>query len=337
MSLMDLSPLIFKPLYLPKVWGGRQLSQWGKQLPAGAAIGESWELYDRPDKSAVVAEGPWAGRSLAELCAEFGPRLLGPNLWKMQPERFPLLVKLIDASQDLSVQVHPDNDQAALMVGPHEPGKSEMWVVLHAEPGAKMSVGLKPGVDAKVFRNALSNGGVESLLRKFSVEKGDVIDIPAGCVHALGKGCLVAEVQQNSDTTFRVWDYERLENGQPRPLHVDQALRVIDFSTAMAVRPTKVQTRLVGLGWAQEERLVNNASFDVRRLSINSAGRLSLPSPAPQVLLPLDADLRLDGWGPTEMIVPRGACVLVPASLSPQLGPLGQESVTVLWAQPNAF
>ena len=329
----DLTPLLLEPYFSPKVWGGRRLEQFGKALPEGA-IGESWELFDRLDKSAKISEGPWAGRTLGQLTAEFGPRLLGPDLWKHQPDRFPLLVKLIDAADDLSVQVHPNDEQAATMVGPEERGKSEMWVVLAVAPGAQMAAGLKPGVDAAAFKRALTDGSVESLLNKFDVAPGDVIDIPAGRVHAIGKGCLVAEVQQNSDTTYRVWDYGRLENGKPRAIHIDEALRVIDFSPAMAALASKKQVQSKDLGWASEESLVNGPFFDVRRLTVRNAGRLSLPSPVPQVLLALDGDLRLDGWGPSAMIVPQGRCAVVPACLSPTLAPVFK-AVTVLWSQPK--
>ncbi len=315
---MDLTPLLFEPRAVPKLWGG-----------------ESWELFDHEAHSAVVAEGPWKGQTLGQMTAEFGPRLLGPELWKTQPLRFPLLVKLIDAQDDLSVQVHPNDEQAATMVGPDERGKHEMWVVLKAAPGAQLSVGVKPGVEAGAFKRALADGTVESLLHTFGVSAGDVIDIPAGRLHSIGKGCSIAEVQQSSDTTFRVWDFGRLEQGRPRALHVDEAMRVIDFSPAMAALPLKVKPVTQDLGWAVDESLVNGPFFEVRRLKVRAPGRLSPGAPAPQVLMPLDTDLRLDGWGQKAMIVPRGRCALVPASLDPTLGPVGSDAVTVLWSRPK--
>jgi mannose-6-phosphate isomerase len=245
-------------------------------------------------------------------------------------------VKQIDAKQDLSVQVHPNDLQAAQMVGGGERGKHELWVVLAAEAGAQVAAGLKPGVDAAAFKRALADGSVESLLNKFSVVAGDVIDMPPGRVHSIGQACRIAEFQQNSDITYRVWDYGRLENGHTRDLHVDAALRVIDFSPAMARRSAKVAPQTADLGWAREESLVNGPFFDARRLTLKAPGRLSLPGPVPQVLLPLDGDLRLDGWGPTAMIVPQGRCALVPACLSPTLGPAQTgASVTVLWSRPK--
>jgi mannose-6-phosphate isomerase len=326
---MELTPLLFEPFLSPKIWGGRRLAA------TGPVIGESWQLYDRLDKSALVAEGPWKGRTLGQMTAEFGPRLLGPGLFHGDAERFPLLVKFIDAADDLSVQVHPDDDQAAVMVGPEERGKSEMWVVLAAEPGSRMAVGLKPGVDAAAFRQALKNGAaVEGLLQSVEVSAGDVIDIPAGRVHAIGKGCYVAEIQQNSDTTFRVWDYGRLENGKPRELHVDQALRVINFDPAFAALPAKVTPSRQDLGWAVEEKLIQGPFFDVRRLTLKGPGRLNLPAPAPQVLLPLSSAVRLDGWDATGMIVPAGRCALIPASLQPTLSPVDGPA-TLLWSQPR--
>jgi mannose-6-phosphate isomerase len=188
---MELTPLLFEPYFSPKVWGGRLLEKLGKRLPEGA-IGESWELYDDAQGSARVAQGPAAGLTLRRLCDAWGEALLGPGhaAWA---RRFPLLIKLIDASQDLSVQVHPDDALALELEGPGDLGKSEAWVVLEARPGARLLSGFLHGVDEAGVKQGLQAGDLEGLLRRESVSPGDAFDIPAGRVHAIGAGCLLAE------------------------------------------------------------------------------------------------------------------------------------------------
>lgn len=227
----ELYPLTFRPIYKEKIWGGRRLETvLGRSLPLGS-IGESWDVAAHPNGTSVVDQGPLAGKSLTELVAEFGHALLGrrvPNEGK-----FPLLLKLIDANDDLSVQVHPD-DVFVRRHGGETWGKSEMWYVVHSEPGAWIIWGLKPGVTKEQFTRAISQGGeaILACLNKVPVRPGQVFPISAGLVHALGAGCLVAEIQQNSDTTYRVYDWDRLdENGLGRELHVAQALEVMDFSS----------------------------------------------------------------------------------------------------------
>lgn len=226
-----LYPLTFHPIYKEKLWGGRRLeSVLGRDLPGGP-IGESWDVAAHAHGTSVVDQGPLAGRSLDQLVAEYGEELLGKG---RVPEsgKFPLLLKLIDANQDLSVQVHPDDHYLRLRGG-ETWGKTEMWYIIHSEPGAWIIWGLRPGVTKESFAAALKQGGdaILACLNKIPVQPGQVYPISAGLVHALGAGCLVAEIQQNSDTTYRLYDWDRVdEQGQPRELHLDQGLEVIDFS-----------------------------------------------------------------------------------------------------------
>ena len=227
-----MQPLKMQPVFKEKVWGGRHLRDLvGKDVPPDQKTGESWELADHPHGTSRVAEGPLAGKSLREVLKKHGQAILGRKLaaagWA---ERFGLLVKFIDASDRLSVQVHPDDAYVAEHV-PGESGKTECWIVVHAEPDAWVVRGLKPGTTREAFAEAIEEGKVESLLRKRKVQEGDFVWIPAGTIHAIGPGVVLAEVQQNSDVTYRVYDWNRVGlDGKPRRLHVAEALASANFS-----------------------------------------------------------------------------------------------------------
>jgi mannose-6-phosphate isomerase len=221
-------PLRFEPIFREYLWGGRRLaSALGKPLPEGDHFAESWEIVDHGADQSIVAEGPLAGKTLHMLVNEQGDALLGRH----QPRgQFPLLLKFLDAQKTLSVQVHP-NDQQAARLDPPDLGKTEAWVVLAADTGAKIYAGLKPGVDREQLQRAVANGKCEECLHEFEPAVGDAILIEAGTVHAIGGGLVIAEIQQASDTTFRLFDWNRIDrDGKPRELHVDQALAVIDFA-----------------------------------------------------------------------------------------------------------
>jgi len=218
-------PLRFERRLLEKVWGGRALARNpGFELPPGAKVGETWEIVDREEENSIVAEGGFAGTSLGELMARHGGDLVGrPSL--VRKRRFPLLVKYIDAADNLSVQVHPDDEKAGLL-GDGAEGKSEAWYILDVAPGGALYCGLKPGVVAGEFARVATTPRVIDLLQKWSVRPGDCILVPGGTVHAIGAGVTLLEVQQNSDTTFRIWDW-----GRPRDTHVPQALRCVRFGS----------------------------------------------------------------------------------------------------------
>lgn len=222
----QLDPLRFRPLLKRYLWGGRRLeSLLGKPLPPGDDYAESWEVVDHGADQSVVADGPLAGKTLAALVAESGRELLGRH--HPQP-RFPLLFKFLDAHAQLSVQVHP-NDQQAARLTPPDYGKTEAWVILAAEPGSFLYAGLQRGCDAQALARELARGTGELCLHRIEPRVGDCYLLTAGTVHALGAGLVVAEIQQSSDTTYRLYDWNRLgPDGRPRALHVDQALAVID-------------------------------------------------------------------------------------------------------------
>ncbi|MGE3803511.1 MAG: type I phosphomannose isomerase catalytic subunit [Gemmataceae bacterium] len=223
------APLCFESFLRPMVWGGRRLAHTlGKTLPTSESYGEAWEISDHELHRSVVASGPWAGRDLRELMKEERQPLLGPAADRFQ--QFPWLIKFLDARDWLSVQVHPD-DQAVKQLWPGEGGKTEVWFVLAAAPGSRIYAGLQPGVDADKLRAALKNGTIVDCLHSFSPTAGDCIFLPAGTVHAVGGGVLLAEVQQTSDATFRLFDWNRVDaQGKSRQLHVEQALSCIDWN-----------------------------------------------------------------------------------------------------------
>jgi mannose-6-phosphate isomerase len=220
-------PLIFEPLFMERVWGGRRLEQlYHKKLPPGARIGESWELVDREEAQSVVHTGPFRGLTLHELWETRREEIFGAGL--PDSPRFPVLVKMLDAQEQLSLQVHPPAALAPLLNG--EP-KTEMWYLAHTEAGADLFAGLSEPVDRAGFEKALHEGRAADLIHRLPVNTGDSIFIPSGRIHAIGAGCLIVEIQQNSDTTYRVFDWNRVGlDGKPRALHISESLQSIDFN-----------------------------------------------------------------------------------------------------------
>ena len=214
---------------MPRVWGGDALRQrYQREVPTDQGpIGESWEMSDRPEAGSRVRGGPWHGRTLHELWRHHRAQVFGHPMLDHPADRFPLLLKILDARQPLSVQVHPPAAVAGRLNG--EP-KDECWYVAHAEPGATIWAGLRRGVDRPRFEAALANGGISDLVHTLQPQAGQSLALPSGRVHALGAGLVVFEVQQNSDTTYRVFDWDRPGlDGRPRPLHIEPSLLSIDF------------------------------------------------------------------------------------------------------------
>lgn len=234
----DVYPLRFEPVYKNYIWGGRRLETLlGRQLERDQVCAESWEIADHPEGQSIVATGPLAGTSLSDLVKVHGQALLGRHHPRCV---FPLLLKYLDANQNLSVQVHPD-DRTAAEMGLADPGKTEAWYVIEATPGSRLWAGFAEPVDRETLERALRQGDVERLLHCWEPQRGDCIFVPAGTVHAIGAGLLVAEIQQMSNNTFRLSDWGRVDaEGRPRPLHIEQGIRAIDYAAA-AVQPTRGQ------------------------------------------------------------------------------------------------
>ncbi len=220
-------PIRLRPLYMERVWGGRMIaSLYKRELPGDAPIGESWEVVDRADEQSVVEGGPLDGLTLHELWQKHRAEIFGPQA--PESERFPLLIKILDARDKLSIQVHPPADIAPKLGG--EP-KTEMWYIAKADEDASLYVGVKPGVDREAFAAALKEGNVADTVHCLPAKDGDFIFIPSGRLHAIGAGLVIFEIQQNSDTTYRVFDWNRPGlDGKPRELHVEESLQCIDFT-----------------------------------------------------------------------------------------------------------
>lgn len=253
-------PLTFEPAFKDYPWGGRRLETvLGRTIPDGI-VAESWDIAAHPNGNSVVKVGPLAGKSLPEVMDLLGLALVGErSAAALESGRFPLLVKVLDANTWLSVQVHPGDEYALAHEG--EPGKTEMWVVLHAEPGAELIYGFTRGVTREIYAQNVAEGRGADGLHRMKVKAGDVIFSPAGTIHALGPGIMVAEVQQNSDTTYRVYDW-----GRPRPIHVAKSLDVINFGL---VEPGPTEPRLILSDEGMRvEQLVSCPYFEAERLTL---------------------------------------------------------------------
>ena len=288
------SPLQFKPIFQERIWGGRNLAAlFGKRLPANRRIGESWEIVDRPEAQSIVREGPLSGRSFHDLWVNFREELFGKI---PDGPRFPLLIKLLDAQEKLSLQVHPPQEIAESLGGE---AKTEFWYIAAAEPNAEIFVGLRKSMTRDQFEDALHSGAVTDCVHAIRMKSGAAMFLPSGRFHAIGAGNLVVEVQQNSDTTYRIFDWNRVDDqGKPRQLHVDQALQCIDFND-VAPKPITLSGEL----------LVRHQLFEVQKWNLKSARDIA-PLGQFAIVLCLTGALQSAGVDFTP-----GDFFLVPASL----------------------
>jgi mannose-6-phosphate isomerase len=317
---MSLYPLKFVPRFLEKMWGGRKLETFlGKKLPPGKQIGESWELYDFPPGavdghngwvSAQIASGPLAGRTLHDVIVEYGRDLLG-DVPLLPQGQFPILTKFLDAREDLSVQVHPDEEYAATHPGAFL--KNEAWYIMQADQGSRLLKGLKPGVSRGQFEASIKHGTVESLITTIPAKPGQCFYLKSGTVHALGAGVTVAEVQTASDTTYRVFDFNRIEQstGKPRKLHVNEALECINFDAGPDREPPR--SHVAGL-FTTVSRLVTCPQFTLEKVRMTEGVEEPVPYDEPVVWIMLEGDAHVRVDGINEPIrFRRGDTVLLPA------------------------
>ena len=335
---MSLYPLKFRSRFVEKIWGGRRIeTAIGKALTPGQSIGESWELYDFPPGvvensadwvSAEITNGPLAGRSLHWAVQEFGRDLTGDVPLSGPHGQFPILIKFLDAREDLSVQVHPDQDYANTHPDAHL--KSEAWYVIENEPGAAIYKGLTPGTTREQFKSAIEQGTVMDHIKRIPVKPGHCHYLPSGTAHALGAGVLVAEVQTPSDTTFRVFDFNRIEpaTGQPRKLHVDQALQCIDFSGDP--EPKQNRSHVAGL-FTTVSRLVTSPYFKLEKVRFTEGVEEAVPYDEPVVWIVLsgEAQVKVDGVkDPVKF--GKGDTVLLPAVMK---NPLIKTITDCVWLE----
>ncbi|MBE2212312.1 MAG: mannose-6-phosphate isomerase [Opitutaceae bacterium] len=312
-----MGPLLFTPLYQERVWGGRALeSALGRMLPAGQVIGEAWEVVDRPEAQSVVARGPHAGRSLRSIIEQHGVEVMGAAWDTRRP--FPILVKWLDCQERLSLQVHPPASIAAELKG--EP-KTENWYVAAAAPGAGLMVGLRRGATREAFARALADNSLEPLCHRFPVQAGDSILVRSGQIHAIDGGNLILEIQQNSDTTYRVYDWGRVGlDGKPRQLHVEQSLRCIDWTD---VEPAPLR------GPRGDVVLAECAEFRIRQVERAAAGLLAPRGTGEARLLSVVSGAVVVDGGAEEATetYARGDNVLLPANLAGEIRCVGAAKV----------
>ena len=252
-------PLRFHPVFRQTIWGGRRLETvLNKPIGKGDDFAESWEVVDHGDDQSVVSHGDLAGQTLNSLVRQFKTDLFGPK--PPATDQFPLLLKLLDCNRDLSIQVHPNDDQARQLVPP-DLGKTEAWYIIDREPESCLYLGLRSECTSEHFRAAIEAGTLEQWLNKLYPSPGDAVLIPAGTVHALGKGLLVAEIQQSSDTTYRLFDWNRVgSDGKPRPIHVQEGLAVIEWQAAPQLIRLDDGQRLSCDKFILQKRLIRGAA-----------------------------------------------------------------------------
>jgi mannose-6-phosphate isomerase len=308
MNRQALYPLRFDPIYQYRLWGGRRLADLlSAPLPGDGPVGEAWVLSDREDHPSRVADGPLKGRTIDQLMHDFPKQLMGELAGCFR--RFPLLLKFLDVHKMLSVQVHPGDDRTD-MLPPGETGKTEAWVVLEAGPASRIYAGLKPGTTAADLRNSLSDDTLPDHLVRVSPRIGDAVFTPAGTVHSLGGDVMVFEIQENSDVTFRLYDWRHIDpkTGQPRPLQVEQAMASICYGKSAAGLATPIIEATTPIC---REQIFNDKHFLLWRLRGPSPFSVGTPD-APRVLVCVQGGGHLQHDGETYTVA-KGEVWLLPA------------------------
>lgn len=298
----------FNSILKPVLWGGEKLLAF-KALPAcDDPIGESWELSAMPGRESVVAAGDDCGLTLTQLVQRYGADLVGEDVYRRYGDRFPLLIKFIDARRDLSIQVHPGDEMARRC---HNcSGKNEMWYILEADEGAVIHTGFNRSITLEEFDRRLSDGTILDVINATHSKPGDTFYIPAGQIHSIGAGNLLVEIQQSSDITYRVWDYNRRDaDGNLRQLHVDQAREALDFS-ARECQVHDEQGTSHGL-----TNLVNSLEFDVRRLEFEDCYKLEYAGPHSFVaVVCIQGETAIQAVDMPSIVLRQGETALIPAA-----------------------
>ena len=305
-----LYPFVFQPIFKDRIWGGRELERlYAKPIPVSTPIGESWEISDRPGDASVIANGPLAGQDLRWLMENHAAEILG-GARPAAAGRFPILCKILDAREKLSLQVHPPANKAAELKG--EP-KTEMWYIADAAPGASLYVGLKEGVTRAEFETKIADGTVADCFHRIPVSAGDTMFLPSGRVHAIGDGLVIFEIQQNSDTTYRVFDWNRLGlDGKPRELHIAQSLASIDFND---FAPHLVETPVVTQAGIGKRALVTDPLFNVEAWQLGAGSKGELKPKKLQIIAVTTGTVEIkSGTGAVHLTA--GQFALIPASLA---------------------
>lgn len=326
-----LYPLRFTPIFKPVLWGGYRIAPYKGILSESRTIGESWELSPMPNMLSIVAEGSWAGTSLQELMHKRGEQILGSELYAQYGTQFPLLIKFIDAREDLSIQVHPTQEVALSKGFPS--GKSEMWYIVDCTQGASLCAGFKPGITPEVYQKAVADSNVTALLQYDTIAQGDLFYIPAGRIHTIGAGSFILEVQQALDVTYRIWDFNRRDaQGELRPLHLQEAAETLDFRTEPSYRlPYEQRGNSIN-------KLLSTAYFTFSTLPLTEP-LLYAPSSGKQecvVLVALKGSATLTDCNGYAVEILRGQTLLIPACCLPlQIVPHCQALIAAITLAPK--
>lgn len=299
-------PIKFNPILKPVLWGGEEICHFKGLYPVVEGIGESWEISQLKDHVSIVSDGALQGLSLNDLMARYGARLLGKSVESKYKDQFPLLVKFIDAHDNLSIQVHPDNALAKIRHG--SSGKTEMWYVISAEEGAGLYSGFSRKITPEEYVKRVSDDTIMDVLQFHQVKSGDVFFLPAGCIHAIGKGVFVAEIQQPSDITYRIYDYKRRDVfGKERELHTDLAKDAIDFNL---YEDLKINYELNKEG---ETPLISCPYFDANLLNIGSNLERSISIDSFVIYIVIEGQLVITDREGYKTEMKQGETVLIPA------------------------
>lgn len=305
-----LYPMLFEPNLHPVLWGGERISRW-KGIPVQKAIGESWEVSAVPGNESIVKNGTWAGYKLSEVISKMPEAVLGKSVSARNGGKLPLLAKFIDARKDLSIQVHPDDKMASREHG--KLGKTEMWYVISAEEGAHLYAGFKDELTAIQYRNLVEHGKICDALACHEVHPGDVFYIPAGRIHAICGGVMLAEIQQSSDVTYRIYDYGRMGlDGQPRELHTELAAKALDFKVEEEYRTDYSKAE------NSANRVIESPFFNVRVTEITEAFHRNLikyDSFIISMCVQGDCKIRVRSTG-DEIVLHEGFSCLIPAAIA---------------------
>jgi len=303
-----LYPLKFKPIYKERIWGGEKLKTLFNKDFSSSNVGESWELSDVEGDVSVVSNGFLAGNNLRELIEIYMGDLVGDHVYEEFGNAFPLLIKFLDANDDLSIQVHPDDELA--MERHNSYGKTEIWYVLDAAPDAKLISGFAKAIDKEEYVKHLQNNTLDSVMKWHNVRKGDVFYIPAGKVHAIGKGNVILEIQQTSDVTYRIYDYNRTDDkGNPRELHTELALDAINFEYSENDKTIYESKKNV------PNKIIRTSFFNINQLKISEIINRDYYELDSFVILICTAGSAKIRYNDGEEAITKGETVLIPAEL----------------------
>ena len=307
--MIPLYPLRFHPIFKEKIWGGKKLHDLlGKKCGHIETCGESWELSAVEGNVSVVADGPLAGKPFDQLIHEYRSALVGKRVYRDYKNEFPLLIKFLDAREDLSIQVHPDDELANRRHGGR--GKTEMWYIISSDEGSSLITGFNRSIDPGTFSDLMRQGKLEDVLNREEANAGDVFFIPAGRIHTIGKGILLAEIQQSSDTTYRVYDFDRTDaDGNKRDLHIEEAKEALDYSFHESYR-TSYQSRL-----NEDNVIVECPYFTTSQLKLTETFELPVDRQSFRILILLEGSMTLS-WKEGSLDARKGDVYLIPASLN---------------------